>query len=84
MKQVISCNSMVALAELAAAGRGITCLPLRYYEPELASGILQQVVTSPSVPDLPYSVFRRRENADISADIAAMANDICDFGRPKR
>lgn len=84
MKQVISCNSMVALAELAAAGRGITCLPLQYYKPELAAGVLQQVVTSPSVPDLAYSVFRRRENADISADIAAMANDICDFGRPKR
>jgi DNA-binding transcriptional LysR family regulator len=83
VKQVISCNSMAGLAELAGSGFGITCLPTRYYEPEIAAGWLRTFETDPPVPELPYSAFFRRGNADISADIATMAEGVCDFSRPR-
>jgi DNA-binding transcriptional LysR family regulator len=80
---VISCNSMISLAELTASGFGVTCLPTRSFGPELAAGSLRAIETTPALPGLPYSAFFRRDSVDISADIAAMAEGACDFSRPR-
>ena len=36
-KSVISCNGMMALAEMAAAGLGVTCLPKKYFQSDVLS-----------------------------------------------
>lgn len=82
--QIISCNSMMALAELAAAGFGLTCLPKRYFADEVEQGVLRVIDINPEIPPLPYSVFYRGEDLDICGEIAGMASEVCDFRRLRR
>lgn len=82
VSQVISCNSMLGLAELAASGLGVTCLPRLYFAGYLESGALRVIDADPPIPDLPFAVFHRPDGVDICPEIAAMAGRTCDFSRP--
>lgn len=55
--RIVTSNSMEASAILAAAGLGITFLPLFYYEPWLKEGRLMRVLVSPSIPAIQFSAI---------------------------
>jgi len=68
------CNSMGAIASLAAAGVGIGFLPLDYHADRVASGHLQVLQTDPVAPCLPFSIaFPPRQNASIAQRLADLA-----------
>lgn len=79
------CNSMGAIASLAAAGVGIGFLPLDYHADRIASGNLQVLQTDPIVPCLPFSiVYPSRQNASIAQKLAELAVQSSSFEFPPR
>lgn len=77
---VISCNGMIALSEMAAAGLGVTCLPRPYFEPDIAAGRLQVIKTDPPVPPLLYAVAARRDSVgNLGMSFSSMVVDACNF-----
>lgn len=77
---VISCNGLMALAEMAAAGLGVTCLPKNYFEPLVAAGRLQFITTDPPVPPLLYAVAARRDAiGNLGKPISRMVEQVCNF-----
>lgn len=85
-KATISCNGMMALAELASAGLGVSVLPKSYFRPDLAAGRLQIVKTDPPIPPLLYAVAVRRDAVgNLARPISTLVIENCDFsarGRP--
>lgn len=77
----IVCNSMIALAELASAGLGVTYLPRDYFSSYVESGHLRTIQTSLVLPPLEYTAVHRSEA--VSLRIAEIAREVCDFGRPR-
>ncbi len=53
--RIITSNSMEAAAMLAAAGLGVTFLPLAYYEPWITQQRLQRIPVRPSIPAIEFS-----------------------------
>jgi DNA-binding transcriptional LysR family regulator len=53
--RIITSNSMESSAMLAAAGLGITFLPLAYYEPWITQGRLQRVSVRPSIAPIEFN-----------------------------
>ena len=82
-RNIVACNSMSALGELAAAGLGIACLPRAYFEPKIRSGALRVIESDPPIPKLPYVAAFREDAAELSGDIAAMAVEVCNFDHPR-
>lgn len=79
-KVVLSCNGMMALAEMAAAGLGVTCLPKAFFLAEIDSGRLRIVRTDPDVPSLLFAVAARRDAVgNLGATIAKLVAPLCDF-----
>ncbi|MES2291105.1 MAG: LysR family transcriptional regulator [Pseudomonadota bacterium] len=79
-KSVISCNGMMALAEMAAAGLGITCLPRSFFQAEVTAGRLRVVETDPSVPSLLFAIAARRDAVgNLGATISSLIAPLCDF-----
>jgi DNA-binding transcriptional LysR family regulator len=57
--RIVKCNSLSVLSALAAAGLGITFLTEQYFQPELRSGRLRIIRTTPQIPPIKYfAVFR--------------------------
>ncbi|MCC6197712.1 MAG: LysR family transcriptional regulator [Burkholderiales bacterium] len=79
--KVIYCNSMIALAELAVAGLGLTCLPRDYFDAYVRQGHLQVLKCDVPPPSLPYQAIYR--NDLISERIAEMACRKCRFIHPR-
>lgn len=77
----IVCNSMIALAELASAGLGVTYLPREYFSSYVDSGNLRTIQTSLVLPPLEYNAVHRSDA--VSVRIADIARGVCDFGRPR-
>ncbi|MCY1169615.1 HTH-type transcriptional regulator YofA [compost metagenome] len=77
----IVCNSMIALAELASAGLGVTYLPREYFSSYIESGNLRAIQTSLLLPPLEYTAVHRSDA--VSLRIAEIAREVCDFGRPQ-
>lgn len=81
VKSVITCNGMVALAKLAKSGFGVTCLPKSKFAPEVKSGKLQVLNTTPAIPPLEFAAAYRRDSVEgLSKSIAALAAEASDFG----
>ncbi len=78
----IFCNSMIALAELASAGLGVTYLPREYFASYIEAGDLRAIQTSLTLPPLEYIAVLRSDA--VSQRIAQLAHEVCDFGRPSR
>lgn len=84
-KSVIACNGMMALAEMAWAGLGVTCLPKLYFMPEVAAGRLRIVETDPSVPTLLFAITARRDvGGNVGATISSLLAPLCDFNAKAR
>lgn len=77
-KTMITCNSMMALSELAAAGFGVTCLPSALFNDQVVAGRLRILKTDPAVPKLEFvAAYRDDTIGDICARIADMAREVC-------
>lgn len=76
----IVCNSMIALAELASAGLGVSYLPRQYFSSYIEAGDLREIQTSLLLPPLEYTAVHRTDA--VSLRVAEIAREVCDFGRP--
>ena len=79
--KIIHCNGMIALAELATAGLGVTCLPDEYFSTYVQQGDLQMVQCSVNPADLEYRATYRSDI--VSERIAEIAHGVCDFRHPR-
>lgn len=78
--QTISCNNMMALAELAAFGLGITILPKAFFGRHVQEGRLRVVKTAIALPKLEYFItYRNDYNGAFFENIANLCREICDF-----
>ncbi|WP_245409998.1 LysR family transcriptional regulator [Pararhizobium haloflavum] len=62
---VISCNNMNVLAELTAAGHGISLLPRQCYKREIAEGRLRVLPIEPRYPEVDLSFVSRRSSDSV-------------------
>jgi DNA-binding transcriptional LysR family regulator len=80
LNRVVRCNSLTVLATLAAAGLGITVLNEHYFQPEIDSGLLRMIRTTPELPPVSYfASFRSDELDPLARNVAVLAQDCCDF-----
>ncbi len=78
--RIVKCNSVSVLSALAAAGLGITFLTEQYFRPEISSGRLRVIHTTPKIPPIQYSAVFRSDALDPLAErIAGIARRCCDF-----
>jgi len=77
--QIMTCNSMISLAELARAGLGVTCLPRVYFQSYFDAGSLIEVCADESMPVLNYAVVHRGDA--LSVRMVDLAGRSCDFRR---
>ncbi|MFG1419887.1 LysR family transcriptional regulator [Xanthobacter sp. V0B-10] len=75
----ITCNSIVALAELARAGLGATYIPRDYFQHFLDAGDLVVVDTGPDRP-LQYAAFHLGD--PVCRRVGEIAREVCDFNAP--
>lgn len=77
----IHCNSVIALAELATAGLGVTCLPEEYFNTYVQHGDLQTFQCSLGPAELEFRAIHRSDI--VSQRIAEIAHSVCDFRHPR-
>jgi len=80
LNRIVRCNSLTVLATLAAAGLGITVLNEHYFQPEIASGLLRVIRTTPELPPVSYYAGFRSDALDpLAHNVALLARECCDF-----
>jgi DNA-binding transcriptional LysR family regulator len=73
-KFVFGTNSVAALGGLVAAGMGVACLPVRYFQPQIRLGKISPIRTIPAAPVAQYhAVFYPDDHATLGASIAQIA-----------
>ncbi len=78
--RIVKCNSLSVLSALAAAGLGITFLTEQYFQPEIRSGLLRTIKTSPAIPPIQYFAVTRSDAFEpLAEQIAQLAYNCCDF-----
>jgi DNA-binding transcriptional LysR family regulator len=78
--RIVKCNSLSVLSALAAAGLGITFLTEQYFQPELRSGRLRIIRTTPQIPPIKYfAVFRSDALDPLAERISKIARKCGDF-----
>lgn len=78
--RIVKCNSVHILSALAIAGMGITFLNEQYFRPEIESGRLRIIRTTPALPKIQYFSCFRSEMLDPLAElIARLSQKCCDF-----
>lgn len=75
--RMITCNSLIGLAELARAGLGITYLPRAYFAPYVEAGDLRAVTVDLDLPPLDYAVVHRGDA--VSRRVATLLPAVCEF-----
>ncbi|KMK69073.1 LysR family transcriptional regulator [Puniceibacterium sp. IMCC21224] len=79
-RRYIHCNNTAALAELAAAGLGVTLLPAAFFRRHLDSGRLVIIKSEIEMPEVEYFVsFHEFYYRDFSEKILSICQSICDF-----
>lgn len=79
--RTITCNSMIALAEMAKAGLGATYIPRDYFADALRDGSLVEIPTGRDAQPLPYAAFHLGD--PVGRHIAELAGRCCDFRASK-
>lgn len=80
INRTIICNNTTAVAELAKAGFGIACLPTVHFMPQVISGALRMIRTTPEPPSLDFvAAYRNDRMLPICSRIAEMARQENDF-----
>lgn len=78
----LSSDSLTALLGLAIAGIGISYVPQQCFQPIVEEGKLVIIPTRPALPPVPYvAMYRNDRPAAITAAIADLAVQVCDFSR---
>lgn len=78
--RIVKCNSLSVLSALAAAGLGITFLTGSYFLPEIESGKLRVIRSTPKIPPIQYFAVYRADNVDLLVPhVAQTAQACCDF-----
>lgn len=78
--RIVTCNSLSVLSALAAAGLGITFLTEQYFRPDINSGRLRIIRTTPRIPPIQYfAVFRADTLDPLAGQVAQIARQCCDF-----
>ncbi|CAO3425852.1 LysR family transcriptional regulator [Azospirillum doebereinerae] len=75
--RVLTCNSLIGLAELARAGLGVTYLPRAYFAPYVEAGELRTVEGPLALAPLDYAIVHRGDA--ISRRVADLIPPVCDF-----
>lgn len=79
-----SCNNMDVIADLTAAGLGVSLLPRRCYRGEVAARRLVVLETRPAIPRVEFSVIHRLDRPHpLLAPVAALAMDVSDLATAK-
>lgn len=79
-QKVLFCNNMAALAELAAAGLGITLLPATFFRRYIESDRLLIVKSDIQLPRLKYYISYHANYYEVfSKSIECLCQGICDF-----
>lgn len=80
--RIVTANSMETSAMLAAAGLGITYLPIAYYQPWIDDGRIRQVRTRPAIPPTRFgAVFPERRSTPLVEAIVRLAVEHSTFSR---
>lgn len=87
-RSAASCNNMNVIAELTAAGLGVSLLPRHCYGSELAARRLVVLDTTPPLPPVEFSLIHRVDRQHpLAAAIAEMATAVSELSgaraRPK-
>lgn len=81
-RSAASCNNMEVIAELTAAGLGVSLLPRACYRAELAARRLVVLRTEPAIPRVPFSLIHRVDRPHpLVAPIAALAKQASELAR---
>lgn len=80
--RVVTANSMETSAMLAAAGLGITFLPIAYYQSWIDDGRIREVRTRPAIPPFRFgAVFPERRAMPLVEAIVRLAVEHSTFAR---
>lgn len=79
-KAAASCNNMEVIAELTAAGLGVSLLPRHCYRAEVSSKRLAILKTAPAIPAVEFSLIHRVDRPHpLIPPIAEMAKQVSDL-----
>lgn len=83
-RRIDTCKSTGVAASLAAAGLGLTFLPVRCYTREIADGKLRIVKTRPAVQAVQFIAISATDHAtSFITEIGMMAAEVSDFDKSK-
>ncbi|MBX9591597.1 MAG: LysR family transcriptional regulator [Hyphomonadaceae bacterium] len=81
-RRIDTCKSTGIAASLAAAGLGLTFLPVRCYRREIADGHLRIVKTRPATPPVEFIAVSSTDSINpFVGGIAALAAEVSDFDK---
>jgi DNA-binding transcriptional LysR family regulator len=83
IRRVYTGNSLVALSALTMAGFGVGYLPTEYFSDLVEHGLLRVLkVRGPRPADTHYHAVYRRDAAPTVAEVARLAQTLCNFAKP--
>ncbi|MDR0439431.1 MAG: LysR family transcriptional regulator [Candidatus Accumulibacter sp.] len=81
-KSSIACSSLLAMLGMTVAGLGISYLPRDCLSEMMRSGLLEEIESSPPLPEITYVAMHPWERKiPLIPSIAALARECCDFSR---
>jgi DNA-binding transcriptional LysR family regulator len=84
IRRVYTGNSLVALSALTMAGFGVGYLPTEYFSDLVKHGLLRVLkVRGPRPADTHYHAVYRQDADPTVAEVARMAQTLCNFEKPK-
>jgi DNA-binding transcriptional LysR family regulator len=84
IRRVYTGNSLVALSALTMAGFGVGYLPTDYFADLVNHGLLRVLnVKGPRPPDTRYHAVHRKDAPPAVAEVALLAQSLCNFDKPK-
>ncbi|GHU19713.1 LysR family transcriptional regulator [Betaproteobacteria bacterium] len=79
-KSNIICSSLLAMVGMTVAGLGISYLPRDCLRQMTASGLLEEVESSPSLPEITYvAMYLWEKKSSLIHSIVRLAQECCDF-----
>lgn len=79
-RSTVSCNNMNVIADLTAAGLGVSLLPRHCYRREIAARKLTVIKTRPAFPAVEFSLIHRADRAHpLIGPIARLAKEASDL-----
>lgn len=84
-QRIYTCKSLGVAASLAQSGLGVTLLPVRCYQKELASGQLKIIDAAPAFPPIEFTATWSNESFEpLVRRITSLAQEVSDFDNVPR